>query len=200
MPALKYFALYKPFGTLSQFTDEGGNPGLSHILNVDQDVYPVGRLDTDSEGLLLLTNDRRVNNELLNPNKAHWRTYLAQVEGEVTEEAIMKLTLPMVIRLKKKDHKTLPARAELLTEAPDLPERIPPIRFRASIPTSWIRIAIREGKNRQVRKMTANVGFPTLRLVREGIESLTVAGMKPGELKEIPKDEFFTSLNLRLRP
>lgn len=200
MPALKYFALYKPFGTLSQFTDEGGNPGLAHILNVDNDVYAVGRLDTDSEGLLLLTNDRRVNNELLNPNNAHWRSYLVQVEGAITEQAIMQLTLPMVIRLKKRDHTTLPAHAELLAEGPDLPERVPPIRFRASIPTSWIRIAIREGKNRQVRKMTANVGFPTLRLVREGIEKMTIGEMQPGELKEIPKDEFFTSLNLRLRP
>lgn len=200
MSAMKYYALYKPFGTLSQFTDEGGNPGLSHILDVDNDIYPVGRLDTDSEGLLLLTNDRRVNNELLNPNKAHWRSYLAQVEGKVTEEAIMKLTLPMVIRLKKKDHKTLPARAEKLDVVPGLPERIPPIRHRANIPTSWIRLAIREGKNRQVRKMTAHVGFPTLRLVREGIEELTITGMQPGEIKELSKEEFFTSLNLRLRP
>ena len=193
----QYYRFYKPYGYLSQFTDEGNKQGLKHLLNVDADVYAVGRLDSDSEGLLLLTNDKRVNQLLLNPRHSHTRSYLVQVDGAIDDKAIMLMEMPMQLRIKKKTHVTLPAKAEKLNTAPDLPERDPPVRFRANIPTSWIRLVIREGKNRQVRKMTAHVGFPTLRLVRESIEQIDLGGMKPGDIEAMDEAEFYRLLRLK---
>ena len=135
-------------------------------------MYPVGRLDADSEGLLILTNDKQLNHRLLNPEFRHSRTYLAQVDGAVTGEALDKLRRGVTITVNGRPYKTRPAKAETPEQEPVLPERVPPIRYRKSIPTSWIKLTLSEGKNRQVRKMTAAAGFPTLRLVRVAIEGI----------------------------
>jgi 23S rRNA pseudouridine2457 synthase len=158
-------------------------------------VYPVGRLDADSEGLLLLTNDKQLNHRLLNPKFRHNRTYYVQVEGELTNEACQKLTQGVTISVDGKPYHTLPADARPLAE-PDLPARNPPIRYRASIPTSWLAISLHEGKNRQVRKMTAAVGFPTLRLVRWAIENLTAEGMAPRDVRELSGAEVMQGLRI----
>jgi 23S rRNA pseudouridine2457 synthase len=195
---LRYFALYKPYGVISQFTSEGDHDTLASLkYDFPKDVYPVGRLDTDSEGLLLLTNDTRVNNLLLNPAAKHRRTYLAQVEGEIGNEALEKLEAGITINEKGKVYKTLPAKLSKIA-VPELPERNPPIRTRLSIPTSWIEVNLVEGKNRQVRRMTASVGFPTLRLVRVSIEDLILSKQESGFVEEIEKHSFYKSLKLRL--
>lgn len=169
----KYYTLNKPFGYLSQFKYEDGNLGLGNLLNLQQDVYPVGRLDKDSEGLLILTNDKSLTERLLNPKHKHIRTYLVQVEGTVSIEQIAMLEKGVEINVDGKIYKTSSANVNLLETEPDYVwERIPPIRERKSIPTSWIEIQLTEGKNRQVRKMTAKVGLPTLRLIRIKIENL----------------------------
>lgn len=196
MNAHQYYIYYKPFGVLSQFSDEDGHHGLKRYLDVPQDVYPVGRLDRDSEGLLLLTNDRSLNDALLNPRHHHRRTYYVQVEGLAGAEHMRLLQQPMAITVKKTKYVTAPCTAKVLDEVPALPDRDPPIRFRASIPTSWISMELTEGKNRQVRKMTANVGLPTLRLVRFAIEALTLEGMNVGELRETTAAELRRMLHL----
>lgn len=193
----KYYLFYKPFGYLSQFSDEDNNPGLGQILKVEKDVYPVGRLDKDSEGLLLLTNYNVLNNKLLNPVFKHQRTYSVQVDREITQEAIEQLEKGVDIKLGKTKYHTLPAEAQVIAE-PNLPERDPPVRFRKNVPTSWIEIKLIEGKNRQVRKMCAAVGFPCLRLVRVAIEKLELGDLQVGETKEITAEELFPLLNLRL--
>ncbi|NNE54560.1 MAG: pseudouridine synthase [Flavobacteriales bacterium] len=190
----EYHVLYKPFGILSQFSDEGKRSGLGSILDLPKDIYPVGRLDADSEGLLLLTNDKSLNDKLLNPRHAHRRTYMVQVEGDVTEDHLSQLCSPMELNYKGKIHVTRPSYAEYPDSLPDFPERIPPIRFRASIPTTWIQLTITEGKNRQVRKMTAKVGLPTLRLVRWSLEKLTVEGFSSGEIRSYSRNELFEKL------
>ena len=197
---LRYYILFKPFGYLSQFSDEGGNPGLGQLLKVEKDIYPVGRLDKDSEGLLLLTNDKTLNNRLLNPNKNHERSYLVQVEKEINQEAIEQLKKGVNIKVGKKRYDTLTCKARLLSDndLPDLPERHPPVRFRKSVPTSWFEIKLFEGKNRQVRKMCAAVGFPCLRLLRLAIEELTLQGLSPGEIKEINGPELHKHLKIKL--
>ncbi|MFI5164214.1 MAG: pseudouridine synthase [Bacteroidia bacterium] len=190
----KYFIIYKPFGMLSQFTKDGDNKTLAELkFSFPKDAYPVGRLDADSEGLLLLTNDKKINHLLLDPKFKHNRSYLAQVEGIFSEEAKRKLEQGVSISVDGKMYKTLPAKVGLVNE-PDLPERNPPIRFRKNIPTSWIEITLQEGKNRQVRKMTASAGFPTLRLVRIGMEKLSLETMLVGEVKEIKKEECYSLL------
>jgi 23S rRNA pseudouridine2457 synthase len=192
-----YYLIYKPFGMLSQFSREGDKPTLADLTTVlPPDVYPVGRLDADSEGLLLLTSDKRLNNRLLNPKFKHLRTYWVQVEGDITAEALQQLSAGVQISVDGKSYQTLPAQAKRLTDEPILPARNPPIRFRANIPTSWVAITLHEGKNRQVRKMTAAVGFPTLRLVRWAIENLTATQMRPGEVKTLTWDEVKTGFKL----
>lgn len=191
-----YYAFYKPFGVLSQFSDEGEHPGLKNVLSVERDVYPLGRLDRDSEGLLLLTNDPAINHKLLNPAHSHCRRYWVQVEGEASIAQLEVLQQPMEIKVKKNRYTTRPCVARLLDPAPELPERNPPIRFRQSIPTSWIELELQEGKNRQVRKMTAQVGLPTLRLVRWSIEEISLEGMIPGQLVEMDRNEFYQKLKL----
>lgn len=172
---------------LSQFTKEGDHQTLADLdFNFPKDIYPVGRLDADSEGLLLLTNDNFLKTRLLDPKRGHKRTYLVQVEGQISAEDCKKLSSGVEISVNGKKYRTLPANVKSI-EAPLLPERNPPIRFRAKIPTSWIEISLHEGKNRQVRKMTASVGFPTLRLVRCRIGNhLDFEGLNPGDVKEIP--------------
>lgn len=180
-----YYLFYKPFQVLCQFSPEGEKQTLADYLNVAKDVYPVGRLDYDSEGLLLLTNDKTVNGRLLNPRMAHEREYWVQVEGSIDAEALNRLSRGVSISIDGKSYKTLPAKAALLPGEPGLPARNPPIRFRKQIPTSWISLTLSEGKNRQVRRMTAAVGFPTLRLVRWRMGLITLLGLQPGEYREI---------------
>jgi 23S rRNA pseudouridine2457 synthase len=156
-------ALHKPYGILSQFTpDHPGQRTLSEF-RFPPNVYPLGRLDRDSEGLLLLSDEPGLNTKLLHPKNAHPRTYWAQVEGELTEPALQQLRTGIVIE----GRPTLPAQAKQIH--PGLPPRDPPIRHRAHIPTSWLELTLQEGRNRQVRKMTAAVGHPTLRLLRIAI-------------------------------
>lgn len=180
----KYFILHKPYGVLTQFTDDDNRPTLSSLFKFPKDVYPVGRLDMDSEGLLLLTNDKSLTDFLLNPKYKHEREYFAQVEGIPTKEALQKLCSGIVIEGKL----TLPAKAKLIND-PNFPPRIPPIRERKTIPTNWLSLTLIEGRNRQVRKMTAAVGLPTLRLVRVRIENLFLDDLKVGEVKEIEGDK-----------
>lgn len=198
MSKYSYYILNKPFGCLSQFTKEVP----SHITLADfcegipRDVFPVGRLDKDSEGLLLLTNNKSVNHRLLEPKFKHSRTYLAQVEGIPTKEAIQNLEKGVEIKLKKSTHTTLPAEAKLLDNQPIMSERVPPIRVRKTVPDAWIELTLVEGKNRQVRKMCAKVGFPVLRLVRISIEGLNLGKMLAGDLVEINEKEFMSALKL----
>lgn len=183
---------------MSQFSREGDKPTLADLsFSFPKDIYPVGRLDADSEGLLLLTNDSFLNNRLLNPKFKHQRTYFVQVEGQITPEAIQQLERGVTISIDGKPHCTLPAKAQALVNEPLLPERNPPIRFRQSIPTSWIALTLHEGKNRQVRRMTAAVGFPTLRLVRWAIEGLKLGAMQPAEIIEVKKEWLFKKLRIK---
>lgn len=193
----KYYLLYKPFDVLSQFTREAPHHRvLGDVFPFPKDVYPVGRLDQDSEGLLILTNDGSLNKRLLNPKHQHRRTYWVQVEGLADETAIEKLSQGVAIRIKKRTHHTLPAIARLLPNPPTLPERDPPIRFRKNVPDSWIELSLIEGKNRQVRRMCAAVGFPVLRLVRASIEDIEVETMTVGEVREIEQAELIKLLKL----
>lgn len=182
---------------MSQFSREGDKPTLADLsFQFPKDIYPVGRLDADSEGLLLLTNDSFLNNRLLNPKFKHQRTYFVQVEGQISTEAVQKLQTGVTISIDGKPHKTLPAKVQVLVNEPQLPERNPPIRFRQNIPTSWISLTLYEGKNRQVRRMTAAVGFPTLRLVRWAIEDVKLGAMQPAEVVEVEKEGLFKKLKL----
>lgn len=184
---LQYYLFYKPYQVLTQFSAEGEKKTLAHFLpHLSKNIYPVGRLDFDSEGLLLLTNDKRITERLLNPLFAHQRTYWVQVEGILTQQAIQQLQQGVTINVNGKQYKTKPAIATKFTDAPVVSERNPPIRFRQNIPTSWLSLTLTEGKNRQVRRMTAAVGFPTLRLVRYSIGNYTIGDMQPGDVKEIP--------------
>ncbi len=192
----RYFMLYKPFGMLSQFTSEGTKLGLETLNAFPKNVYPLGRLDADSEGLLLLTDDGKLNHLLLNPKYAHERTYCAQVEGMVSEDALRQLRVGVLLNFDGKPYQTKPAKAHIMIPEPVFPERNPPIRFRAHIPTSWIELQLIEGKNRQVRKMTAAVGFPTLRLIRTSIKGLHLGDLKPGESIELEKIVFMRKIGL----
>lgn len=194
----QYFVIYKPFNVLSQFTREApDHRTLAELMKFPEDVYPVGRLDRDSEGLLLLTNDRSVNGRLLDPKKGHQRTYWVQLEGSVTSGALSQLSQGVDIRINKKTYRTKRAQARLLKEAPALPERNPPIRHRENIPTSWVQLRLTEGKNRQVRRMCAKVGFPVLRLVRVGLEDLELGDMKSGEVRKMDKKELMKLLKIQ---
>lgn len=190
----KYFIIYKPFNVLSQFTSQEGKQTLKDHFDVPKDVYPVGRLDYDSEGLLILTNDKQLNHQLLNPAFMHNREYWVQVDGAITNEAITDLQNGIVITVDGKWYKTKKCTASIYNGQPKVPERNPPIRFRKNIPTSWIKMILAEGKNRQVRKMTAAVGFPTLRLIRYRIEKCTIEGLQSGEMRELTKNELFKML------
>jgi 23S rRNA pseudouridine2457 synthase len=154
----------------------------------------VGRLDYDSEGLLLLTNDKSLNHRLLDPQFEHEREYWAQVEGTIHPTAMDMLRTGVIISVDGKPYKTRPCIVSLIPGEPVLPKRDPPIRYRAHIPTSWIRLVLTEGKNRQVRKMTAKAGFPTLRLIRYRIEKIDLQGLGPGEMRELSKEEIYPLL------
>ncbi|OEF25352.1 pseudouridine synthase [Vibrio rumoiensis] len=169
----------KPFDTLSQFTDGEGRKTLADYIDV-KDVYAAGRLDRDSEGLMVLTNDGILQAKITQPKSKSPKTYWAQVEGSPTESDLEKLRQGVEL----KDGMTLPATIEIMEE-PTIWERNPPVRFRAAIPTTWLAITIIEGRNRQVRRMTAHIGFPTLRLVRYSIGDWSLNDLQPGEYKQI---------------
>lgn len=171
-----------------------GKQTLADYFDVPKDVYPVGRLDYDSEGLLILTNDKQLNNRLLNPLFAHEREYWVQVDGAITKEAVEQLQKGVTINIDGKQYRTKPCKANLFSVPPIVPERNPPIRFRKEIPAPWIKLILKEGKNRQVRKMTASVGFPTLRLIRHRIEKLTVDELKPGEMITMEQEDVYQML------
>ncbi|MBD2615181.1 MAG: rRNA large subunit pseudouridine synthase E [Nostoc sp. ZfuVER08] len=181
----RYIIFYKPYGVLSQFTKETPTHStLKDYIDVP-DVYPVGRLDWDSEGLLLLTSDGQLQHRLAHPRFAHKRTYWVQVERIPDAEAIKRLQTGVEIQ----DYRTQPAEVRLLPAEPQLPERNPPIRFRKNVPTAWLEMTLTEGKNRQVRRMTAAVGFPTLRLVRVSIAHLELNDLQPGQWRDITISE-----------
>ncbi len=175
----KLILLNKPFNVLCQFTDPEGRDTLASYVEAEK-VYPAGRLDYDSEGLLLLTDNGQLQQKIASPQHKMAKTYWVQVEGEITEEALMALGSGVDL----KDGKTLPAEAQRMAE-PEVGPRHPPVRKRKAIPTSWLELTIREGRNRQVRKMTAAVGFPTLRLIRYSVGLWTIDGLAPGSSKTL---------------
>ncbi len=169
----------KPYNVLCQFTAEDNNPTLADFIPI-KNVYPAGRLDKDSEGLLLLTNDGALQHQLTDPKHKLPKTYWVQVEGIPSTAALSQLQHGVVLR----DGKTLPAKIQLIDDPPLWP-RQPPIRFRQNIPTTWLEMTLIEGKNRQIRRMTAAVGFPTLRLVRVKIGPWELGNLQPGEWFEV---------------
>ncbi|GAA3956034.1 pseudouridine synthase [Hymenobacter algoricola] len=181
---MRYVLVHKPYEVLTQFTDENGRATLKDFVDVPN-VYPVGRLDYDSEGLVLLTDDKPLQHRLSEPRFKIPKTYWVQVEGIPTEEALEQLRRGVDI----KTGYTAPAEAEILPEPVAVAERSKPVRFRANIPTTWLRITISQGMNRQVRKMTAAVGFPTLRLIRVQIADLRIAGLPAGKWRDLTSDE-----------
>ena len=169
---------------------------ISDFLQTENDVYPVGRLDKDSEGLLILTNDSRLNHLILNPKEKLPKKYWVQVEGDITSAAIKSLQTGVTIKVDNSLYQTAPCSVIKLRQEPELPPRNPPIRFRQLIPTSWIQITLTEGKNRQIRKMCAQVEFPVLRLVRVGIGKASLSGLLPGKARKYTRKEIAQLLEL----
>jgi pseudouridine synthase len=180
----RLIALFKPYDVLSQFTDAEGRATLKAFVPIPG-IYPVGRLDRDSEGLILLTDDGALAHRLTDPRYEHPRTYLAQVERIPDDDALEQLRHWVELS----DGPTRPVEVDRLADPPELPERAVPIRFRKSVPTAWIRLTLREGRNRQVRRMTAAVGHPTLRLVRVAIGPVSLGQLSPGEWRELSEPE-----------
>jgi 23S rRNA pseudouridine2457 synthase len=180
-----YIRFYKPFGVLSQFTDESGRPTLADFGPFPSGVYPIGRLDAESEGLLILSNDNQLKHRLLEPKFGHTRTYIVQVENIPNDESLRHLRSGVLIERKR----TKEAHVRLLNQEPEVPPRPVPIRFRKHIPTAWLEIKLTEGRNRQVRKMTAAVGHPTLRLLRVGQGPISLTGLAPGEHRKLSPQE-----------
>jgi 23S rRNA pseudouridine2457 synthase len=179
-------AFHKPYGVLSQFTPEPGSRWRTLAeFGFPRGVYPIGRLDADSEGLLLLSDEPALNAQLLHPTRGHTRTYWAQVERVPAADALAQLARGLVLR----GQKTLPCRAWLLDPQPEVPPREPPIRFRKNIPDAWIALELVEGKNHQVRRMTAAIGHPTLRLIRVKIGTFALDGLEPGASRELNPPE-----------
>jgi 23S rRNA pseudouridine2457 synthase len=176
--------LNKPHGVICQFTGDGRHPTLKDFVDVPR-VYPAGRLDTDSEGLVVLTDDGRLQTVIANPRHKLEKAYWVQVEGVPADDALAAIRDGVELN----DGPTQPAEARLIEPPAELWEREPPIRFRKAVPTSWIEVVLREGRNRQVRRMTAAVGLPTLRLVRHRIGPWTISRLAPGKWRELPPNE-----------
>ena len=192
---LRYFIINKPYKVLSQYTNEIGNKGLGSIFRIPKGIYAVGRLDLDSEGLLILTNDKKLNNFLLNPENEHKRTYHVEVEGTPSTAALNVLSEGISITIDGKLYRTKKAEVRILKDY-DFPERSPAVNRIKHPETSWVEVILTEGKNRQVRKMTAKVGHPTLRLIRVGIESLALHPLMPGQIVMISKKVLYKKLKL----
>ena len=192
---LRYYIINKPYKVLSQYTDDADNKGLGSIISIPKGIYSVGRLDLDSEGLLILTNDKKLNQALLNPENEHKRTYHVEVEGIPSSSTLKALSNGLCIKVNGKSFMTKKAEISALIDY-QLPERIPPVNRVKHPQTSWIELILTEGKNRQVRKMTAKVGHPTLRLLRVAIENLTIHQLRPGQFKTIPKNVLYKKLKL----
>ncbi len=178
-------AFNKPFGVLSQFTGDGSANRALAEFGFPKNIYPIGRLDADSEGLLLLSDEPEWNGKLLHPRNAHEREYWAQVEKIPSPESLKKLEKGILIQ----GRKTLPCRAWILEPQPEIPPRVPPIRFRKCVPDCWIGLELIEGKNRQVRRMTAAIGHPTLRLMRVRIGGLKLGDLAAGKWKILSEEE-----------
>jgi 23S rRNA pseudouridine2457 synthase len=181
----KYLLFHKPYGVLCQFTQDEPTHNTLKDYSPVPNVYPVGRLDWDSEGLLLLTNHGQLQHHLCDPKFAHPRTYWVQVERIPPEDALQQLERGITI----KNYRTRPAKVQLLSTPPNISDRNPPIRFRKTVPTAWLEMTLTEGKNRQVRRMTAAVGFPTLRLIRTSIVHLRLNELQPGEWRYLTEEE-----------
>ena len=192
---LRYFIINKPYKVLSQYTNEIGNKGLGSIFRIPKGIYAVGRLDLDSEGLLILPNDKKLNNFLLNPENEHKRTYHVEVEGTPSTAVLNVLSEGISITIDGKLYRTKKAEVRILKDY-DFPERSPAVNRIKHPETSWIEVILTEGKNRQVRKMTAKVGHPTLRLIRVGIESLALHPLMPGQIVMISKKVLYKKLKL----
>lgn len=195
MSPKRVIRFYKPFGVLTKFTDPDGRPTLADYIDVP-DIYAAGRLDKDSEGLLLLTNHNPLKTRLTEPKYAHPRTYIVQVERIPDEAALATLAAGVIIG----EYQTKPATVRLLTNPPDLPPRDPPVRYRKSVPTAFLEMTLIEGKNRQVRRMTAAVGHPTLRLIRVAIGPITLDGLNIGQWQNLTITEqqaLYQSVGLR---
>ena len=192
-----YYYIYKPYGTLSQFTSNlKSHQTLKQLFSFPSNVYPVGRLDRESEGLLLLTDDPSINTRLLHPRYRHARTYFAQVEGIPGADDLRKLSSGVNIKVNKKPYQTLPCTAEITEDVGWIPPRNPPIRFRKNIPTTWLKLELIEGKNRQVRKMCAAIGYPVLRLLRSAIEDLHIRDFVVGEVRVLSYQDVSRKLHL----
>lgn len=194
-----YYLINKPYGMLSQFTREvPEHRVLGDLSDFPKDVYPVGRLDRDSEGLLILTNDRSLNEALLHPSRKHGRTYWVRVEGSPTKEQLNQLEQGVTIRAKGKTHHCAPLKTRVLTEeeTANILPRTPPVRFRKNVPDAWLELTLTEGKNRQVRKMCASIGLPVLRLIRVGIESLKLSELGESEVKEVTRTWLIPKIRL----
>ena len=178
-------AFNKPYGVLSQFTPDGSPNRTLAEFGFPKNVYPIGRLDADSEGLLLLSDEAALNEKLLHPTRGHTRLYWAQVENIPSADVLRRVERGIVVQSRK----TLPCKARLLEPQPDVAPRVPPIRARKSIPAVWIELELVEGKNRQVRHMTAAVGHPTLRLVRVRIGGFDLGSLPPGKWKTLSPAE-----------
>ena len=189
-----YFISHKPYKILSQFTDEGANKGLNAVFEIPKNVYPVGRLDLDSEGLLILTNDKSLNHKLLDPKNNHKRTYWVEVEGTPSKTSIESLKQGVEINVNGKSHLTKKAIVKIID--PEVKERNPPVNYKKHPERTWLSIILTEGKNRQVRRMTAKVGHPTLRLIRIGIEQLNLDPLQSGEITQISEKVIYKKLNL----
>ena len=192
---MRYFLVNKPYGVLSQFTREAAHHRtLADLYDFPKHVYPVGRLDRDSEGLLLVTDDKSLNHRLLNPVNGHRRTYWVRVEGAIASPALTALRRGPTINLKGKRHESRPVGVDFIAPAP--PPRNPPVRVRKTVPDTWLALTLTEGKNRQVRRMCAAVGHPVLRLIRYAIEDLTLADMSEEAVREVTKKWLYPRLHI----
>ncbi len=195
---MNYYIIYKPYKMISQFTSSHKKKKCLGELgfNFPKDVYPLGRLDENSEGLLILTNDKNLNYRLLKPEFEHKRIYLVQLQGIITSEALKQLEAGVTIALDAGPYLTKPCKAKQVKKPEGLPPRAHPIS--EALPTTWIELTLTEGKFHQVRKMTAGVGFPCLRLIRTAIEDIRIEKMQPSEVRELKRDAVYKRLNIEL--